>query len=156
MDPNFKSLFRDIYFTLCNSNTEPFFTSSYVNHWVRLHNFPSTSFFFCVQTNTYPNQLDFICCLDAESFEPLHHVHINKANVDKYIRDVSMGFNKRQRKIFLKVLKSIFRAYTYPPTFFYPLQPLYVFGKKVEAPFEQCALKDVDKVWFKLENVDKV
>jgi len=148
-----KNVFKVLYETLCHYGTIPVTQNmdSYINHFVRLKNESSTAFFFCTYGSNL-NYLYFLCCLESSSFEPLWFKKVAIENVHEHIRDVvDQQMKKRTRNVLIHILTILKRQYRYQPVFLYTIKPkpIRVFGQHIEAPFEECSLEDVDRLWFK-------
>jgi len=91
--------------------------------FVRLRNYPPTTFFFCFLNKGVAN---FVCEMDAVEFEPCKKIRVRESELSKHILDVAnLRFHEKGLHYFAACIKKIKTYYRYMPVLIYDLnEPL--------------------------------
>ena len=91
--------------------------------WVRLINYPPTTFFFCFVNKGVAN---FVCEMDATEFEPFKKLRVRETELSNHILDVGkLRFHEKGLEYFAACIRRIKTYYSYMPVLVYDLsEPL--------------------------------
>ena len=115
-----KQIFKQLYGEMCRLGVHPYSPNINVHfRWVRLRNYPSTTFFFCFIQKDIAT---FCCEMDATEFEPCKTIRVKISELPKYVLDfANLRFNKKGLNHFAKCIKRIKTYYSYKPVLIYDL-----------------------------------
>ncbi len=128
-----KQKFKQLYSEMCRLGVHPYSPAVNLHYrFVRLRNYPPSTFFFCFVTKGVAN---FVCEMDATEFEPCKKIRVRTSEVSKHILDVAnLRFHEKGLQYFACCIKRIKTYYSYMPLLIYDLneplerpiaQPLY-------------------------------
>lgn len=130
-----KQNFKQLYEELCKQDVHLYTPTMSLNHrWVRLKNYPATTYFFCFVTNGIAN---VVCEMGATEFEPCNKMQIRETELSEHILDVScLRLNKKGLRNFASSIQRIRKFYRYLPVLVYDLyEPL---ERPIAQPLYRC------------------
>ena len=119
-----KQKFKQLYGEMCRLGVHPYSPAVSLHYrWVRLKNYPPSTFFFCFVKNGVAT---FFCEMDATEFEPCKKMSVRESEVSKHVLDVAnLRFNEKGLHHFADCIKRIKTYYSYMPVLIYDLnEPL--------------------------------